>query len=170
MVLKEKYLASDRLCWWCSKMVIYANGWNINIRRKKAWHIKFQIARRKDTLFHTFSCVVSIMNFWEASILLLLGYEKLLSLLTKKNSLLMQMFCQQNCISVTYLWKHRKIRKCMCKDKEKTNFSYSIAIKLICYYTVESNYLPSRFSIAQYKTFGLPVQNFSVLNFYLVQF
>lgn len=55
-------------------------------------------------------------------------------------------------------------------QKKKTNFSYSIAIKLICYYTVESNYLPSRFSIAQYKTFGLPVQNFSVLNFYLVQF
>lgn len=55
-------------------------------------------------------------------------------------------------------------------QKKKTNFSYSIAIKLICYYTVESNYLPSRFSIAQYKIFGLPVQNFSVLNFYLVQF
>lgn len=96
-----------------------ANGWNINLMRKKELHSKLQVARRKDTLFHTFSYVASVITFWEAYILLLLGYEKLLNHLKEKNSSLMQVFCQQNCISVTYLWKHRKNMEIYVQGKKK---------------------------------------------------
>lgn len=80
----------------------------MNHKWKRELHNKIQIARWKDTLLHTFSYVVFVMTFWEASVLLLLGYEKLLSHPEEKSSLLMQVFCQQNCTSFTYLWKHTK--------------------------------------------------------------
>lgn len=89
----------------CCKSV-QTNGWNINFMRIKELHSKLQVARKKMTLFHTFSYVTSLtslITFWEPYMLLLLVYQRLLSCFNKMNGSLMQLFCQQNCITVSLI-------------------------------------------------------------------